>query len=45
MREIWKDINGFNDYIISNMGFVISKERVVNRKMKDGKVLTRRANR
>ena len=44
MSEIWKDIKGFNDYMISNMGFVLSKERVVDRKMSDVRILKRKIN-
>lgn len=42
MTETWKDIKGFKDYMISNMGFVISKERIVKRYMKNGDILNKR---
>jgi hypothetical protein len=44
MSEIWKDIKGFDDYMISNMGFVISKERYVLRKLSNGTIHKKKVN-
>lgn len=32
MKEIWKEIDGYVDYLVSNLGRVKSKEKYVNSK-------------
>ena len=39
VEEIWKDISGCNNYQISNLGKVKSKQRIVNNRLRRERIL------